>query len=72
MGYDFLHYGLAKGDFNGIGRPRPHLEEHLHGRTAIWYMTDATWNGGYADLLPTVTDPNWAIVGVRILMGIET
>jgi hypothetical protein len=54
---------IAKGDFNGDGKPDLIWRNTSTGRTTIWYMDGATWNGGFADLLPTVSDPNWVIVG---------
>jgi hypothetical protein len=55
-------------DFNGDGKPDL-LWRHTSGRTTIWYMDGATWNGGYADVVPTVSDPNWSIVGVADFNG---
>jgi methionine-rich copper-binding protein CopC len=65
-----------KVDFNGDGKPdiiwRNYSSDPLDpnaGRTTIWFMDGATWNGGYADVLPAVKDPNWSIVGVADFDG---
>ncbi len=56
-------------DFNGDGKPDLIWRNTATGRTTIWYMDGATWNGGYADVLPTLNDPNWSIVGVADFNG---
>jgi photosystem II stability/assembly factor-like uncharacterized protein len=57
------------GDFNGDGNPDLIWRNTTTGRTTIWYMNGATWNGGFADLLPTVSGQNWSIVGVADFNG---
>jgi hypothetical protein len=54
--------GIA--DFNGDSNPDLLWRDISTGRTTIWYMTGPTWNGGYADVEPTLSDPNWSIVGI--------
>ena len=56
--------GPVPGDFNGDGEPDILWRNTSTGRTTIWYMEGATWSGGYADVLPTVSGSDWAIVGV--------
>jgi trimeric autotransporter adhesin len=55
--------GIA--DFNGDSNPDLLWRNSSDGRTVIWYMTGPVWNGGYAEVLPTLNDPNWSIVAVR-------
>ena len=59
--------GIA--DFNKDGNPDLLWRDASTGRTTIWYMTGPTWNGGFADVLPTLNDPNWSIVGLADFNG---
>jgi DMSO/TMAO reductase YedYZ molybdopterin-dependent catalytic subunit len=59
--------GIA--DFNKDGSPDLLWRDASSGRTTIWYMTGPTWNGGYADVEPTVSDPAWQIVAIRDFNG---
>jgi hypothetical protein len=52
-------------DFNGDSKPDLLWRDSSTGRTTIWYMDGPTWNGGYADVQPTVSDPDWQIVAIR-------
>jgi hypothetical protein len=60
----FGHAVLPIIDFNGDGKPDILWRNLSTGRTTVWYMDGATWTGGYSDILPTVSGPEWAIVGV--------
>ncbi len=53
--------GIA--DFTADGQPDLLWRNSSTGSTMVWYMTGTAWNGGYAEITPTVTDPNWSIVG---------
>ncbi len=55
--------GIA--DFNRDGSLDLLWRDSSSGRTTIWYMTGTTWNGAYADVLPTLSDPDWQIAAVR-------
>jgi hypothetical protein len=67
VGSDWSIVGIA--DFNGDGSPDLLWRNSNDGTTTIWYMTGPTWNGGYAQVLPTLNDPNWSIVAVRDFNG---
>jgi hypothetical protein len=56
-------------DFNGDSKPDILWRNLSTGHTTVWYMNGVKWTGGYADLTPTVNDPNWAIVGVADFNG---
>jgi uncharacterized repeat protein (TIGR01451 family) len=64
---DWSIVGVA--DFNNDNNPDLLWRNASTGRTTIWYMTGPTWNGGYADVLPTLSDPNWSIVGIADFNG---
>ena len=51
------------GDFNADGNPDILWRNISTGRTTVWYMDRATWNGNWGDVLPIVSNPNWSIVG---------
>jgi DMSO/TMAO reductase YedYZ molybdopterin-dependent catalytic subunit len=55
--------GIA--DFNGDGSLDLLWRDAATGRTTIWYMNGPNWNGEYADLAPTISDPDWQIVAIR-------
>jgi hypothetical protein len=59
----------VKGDFNGDGTPDLVWRNTDGGRTTIWFMTGATWNGGFADIEPTLNDPQWSLVGIADFNG---
>jgi hypothetical protein len=50
-------------DFNGDGKPDLLWRNGSTGQTVVWYMNGTTWTGDHADLLPTISDPRWTIVG---------
>jgi hypothetical protein len=56
---------VGAADFNGDGNPDLLWKDGLIGRMTIWYMNGAAWNGEYADVLPTVSDPAWQIAAIR-------
>jgi hypothetical protein len=61
-GSEWVIVGVA--DFNNDTHPDLLWRNTASGRTTIWYMNGATWNGGYADVEPTLSDPNWSIVSI--------
>ncbi len=64
---DWTIAGVA--DFNSDGKPDILWRNSSTGQATVWYMNGATWTGGYDDLHPLVSDPNWAIVGVTDFNG---
>jgi hypothetical protein len=64
---NWIIVGVA--DFNGDLKPDILWRNISTGRTTVWHMDGATWSGSYADILPTVSDPNWTIVGVADFNG---
>jgi trimeric autotransporter adhesin len=56
-------------DFNGDGNPDLIWRNITTGRTTIWYMTGPTWNGNYADISPTLSDPDWILIGAADFNG---
>jgi trimeric autotransporter adhesin len=56
-------------DFNGDGNPDLVWRNKETGRTTIWFMDGAKWNGGFADIEPTVTDISWSLVGIADFNG---
>jgi hypothetical protein len=61
-GSEWSIVGVA--DFNKDGQPDILWRNGSTGRTTIWYMNGAIWNGGYAEVEPTLNYPNWSIVGI--------
>jgi hypothetical protein len=51
-------------DFNADTKADLLWRNSSTGRTTIWYMDGATWNGNWVDVLPNISDPNWTIAGV--------
>jgi hypothetical protein len=59
---------VGTGDFNGDGKPDIIWRHSATGQNAVWYMNGATWTGNY-DMMTTVADPNWNIVGMGDFNG---
>ena len=64
-----VYSNSGKTDFNGDGNADLPWRNPSTGRATVWYMNGTTWSGGYADISPSVTDPNWTIVGVADFNG---
>lgn len=60
---------VGSGDFNGDGKRDLLWRNPSTGRATVWYMDGAMWTGGFANISPTVTAPNWKIVGVDDFNG---